>query len=80
MLCHPGIYLFGSPVDTGNFVPASEKAPEGIPQARMCVPFSWMCQLALISNFVVNEKSTINANCLGDLILHRTKCFTSARR
>jgi hypothetical protein len=35
VLCHAAIYIFGSPLDTGNFVPMGQIAPEKVPIYRV---------------------------------------------
>ena len=35
VLSHAGIWAWASPLQTGNFVPEGQTAPEGIPEGRM---------------------------------------------
>ena len=65
-LCHTGIYIFGSPLDTGNYVPDGQVAPDGVPVSRMYAgsQFSIYSDLfADICTFRTFSQRQINFKC-----------------
>jgi len=74
VLCHAGVWLWGSDYDTGNFVPINETAPNGLPEGRMYVPLLFLRRDT--RNFSDNPRYPINANTLMPLTLQWTLRFT----